>query len=151
MHSTPWYLSITIHLPIEEELYKMWPLMQNLSSPQFPPILFLCCAFSIWQMQWPLYLLVLCLRLINFQIHAKNYHYNFSLLRSWHDVFCSLSTKNFAILSEVSSVWSFSELHHRPTVQGQQLQKCFFFNSSQCFLSCPVPCTQVIQISCVKI
>ena len=34
------YLSTTIHLPIGEELFKMWPLMQDLSSPQFPPILF---------------------------------------------------------------------------------------------------------------
>lgn len=119
----------------------MWPLTQDLSSPQFPPILFLCCVFSISQMQWSIYLRILSLRLINFRIdtkfspHASLRMQNIiiSLLRSWLDVFCSPSTKNFAIFRQVSSMWLFSELYHRPTVHGQQLQESFFFELSHIF------------------
>ena len=137
----PWYLSTPIHLPIGEELHKIWPLMQNPSSLQFPSILSLCCGFSISRMQWSIYLCIPHLRLINFQKDAKfSPHASLwmqkliiSLWRSWLDVFSSLSTKNFAIFSQVSSMWAFSELHHRPTVHGQRLQKCLFFDSSDVF------------------
>jgi len=69
----------------------------------------------VWQIQWSIYLRVLCLRLLIFlkdaqilsQMHPiGGKKITLSLLRSWLDDFSSLFTKNFKIRIKVSNVWS---------------------------------------------
>ena len=121
--------------------------MQNPSSLQFPPILSLCCAFSISQMQWSIYLSIPHLRLVNFQKDAK-FSQHASL---WmQKIITSLSTKNFAIFSQVSSMWSFSELRHRPTVHGQRLQKCLSFDSSHVFYLVLLLAHELFKLTALK-